>query len=242
MLAYTDTGGDGPVAVLIHSGVTDRHSWKPVIDRLEGCRVVAPDLYGWGESVPPEEPYEHAKDVLALLDHLGVGRFTLAGNSFGGLVALDLASAAPDRIERLVAMAPLFPPGHEWSAEMEAFGNAEDDALEADDIEAAVQLNVDMWARRPEDRKLVETCQRRAFELQLNAPEPEDGELRVDVITAPTLVLVGEEDKRDFIEMAARLAASVRGADMRRLPGLGHLIPVEDPDAAAAAIRPPRAP
>ena len=63
-------------------------------------RVVRPDLRGFGESPLPGGPFSHVEDVRALLDHLGVERAAVVGNSFGGRVALDFALAHPERVRR----------------------------------------------------------------------------------------------------------------------------------------------
>ncbi|MFC5751479.1 alpha/beta fold hydrolase [Actinomadura rugatobispora] len=89
--------GDGPPLVLLH-GIGHRlQGWRPVMDRLAGERdVIALDLPGFGDSppLPPGTPYtvDATIDVLAdLFERLGVERPHIAGNSLGGLFALEAA-------------------------------------------------------------------------------------------------------------------------------------------------------
>lgn len=98
--------GSGPVVLAAH-GITASHvSWARVADELAGdCTLVAPDLRGRGASSgvgPPFGMAAHADDLVAVLDHLGVERAVVAGQSMGGFVAVVMAHRHPDRVERVV--------------------------------------------------------------------------------------------------------------------------------------------
>jgi 3-oxoadipate enol-lactonase len=98
-----DQHGVGPTVVLIHGHPFDRSMWAPQHRPLEnaGFRVVAPDLRGYGESAATPGKVtmsELAGDVLALLDRLEIERAATVGLSMGGLVAMELASWASDRL------------------------------------------------------------------------------------------------------------------------------------------------
>ena len=91
--------------LLIH-GVTASHlSWPFVAERLDGVRVIAPDLRGRGRSnglVGPAGLAAHARDLVAVLDALGVERAVVVGHSMGAFVALVLGDLYPERVSRLV--------------------------------------------------------------------------------------------------------------------------------------------
>ena len=80
--------------------------WRPVARHLpEGWTLLAPDLRGRGGSAPLGPPFgmqQHAADLAAVADHLGIERIVVAGQSMGGFVAVALAHARPDLVERLV--------------------------------------------------------------------------------------------------------------------------------------------
>src|SRR5258708_15455993 len=81
--------------------------WDPQVKHLAArFRVVRYDCRGFGASGPfdPAVGYTHAGDLIALLDHLGIGQAVLAGLSFGGRVVMQAALAAPDRIRGLVLL------------------------------------------------------------------------------------------------------------------------------------------
>jgi 3-oxoadipate enol-lactonase len=94
-LAFDDKGA-GPCIVLVHGHPFDRSLWQPQINVLANrFRVVAPDLRGFGES--PVTPgfvaiADYSRDVLELLDSIGVERAAIVGLSMGGIVAMDLAT------------------------------------------------------------------------------------------------------------------------------------------------------
>jgi pimeloyl-ACP methyl ester carboxylesterase len=147
-LSYTTTG-EGPDVVLLHAGIADRRMWEPLTARLDGvARVTSFDQRGFGRTEYEAGPYAPAEDVLALLDELGAEGAVLVGASFGGQVALEAAVHAPARVRALVLLDAALP-DHPWSEEVEAFGAAEDAAIEAGDIAEATEVNVRMWAAAP---------------------------------------------------------------------------------------------
>src|SRR3954466_5725912 len=98
--------GSGPVVLLIHAGVSDLRMWDAQVDALVSARtVVHCDLPGYGGTpVRPGADGSDAEDVLALLDVLGIEEFALVGASYGGYVALQIASAVPERVERPILL------------------------------------------------------------------------------------------------------------------------------------------
>jgi pimeloyl-ACP methyl ester carboxylesterase len=113
VLHYLEAGASDTV-VLLHGIPQTSHEWRHVIPRLaERYRVVAPDLRGLGDSSRPAGVYDKktiAKDVWQLLhDHLGIGRFFLAGHDWGGPVAFSLAAQHPEAVRRLAVLDVVIP-------------------------------------------------------------------------------------------------------------------------------------
>ncbi len=207
-------------------------------------RVTRLDLRGFGRSDLPEGTYSHAGDVLAVLDALGIERAALVGASFGGRVALDLAASQPDRVPGLV-LADAGLPDHAWSAEIQAFGAAEDEAIEAGDLDAAAEVNVDFWLPSASEpvRAAIREQQRNAFALQVGRDDEEvlltdDLTARLGTVDVPTLVLVGERDYADFHAIADRLAAELPDTRRATISGAGHLPSLEQPEAFDAVVLP----
>jgi pimeloyl-ACP methyl ester carboxylesterase len=114
-LAYDDHPGDGGTVVLLHGWPGDRHDHRDVVPLLAGrCRVIVPDLRGFGGSTAegPAEPRAFGADgqaasVVALLDQLGAGSAVVAGYDVGSRVAQAVARLHPDRVRALVLSPPL---------------------------------------------------------------------------------------------------------------------------------------
>ncbi|BCJ47226.1 hydrolase [Actinoplanes ianthinogenes] len=240
--------GDGLPIVLIHAGVADRRMWDPQWERLAADHhVVRLDLHGFGESAtPPDGPVSHPGDVRETLAHLGVERCHLVGASFGAGVAVEVALTAPD----LVASLLLCPPGGSLLAartdDFAAFAEAENSALAAGDLDAAVEANIAAWVVGPtrdpaevghDVQDAVRRMQRQVFDIQENWPAaPDEVELdppalqRLASVTVPVLLLVGAHDLATTHDAAERLCAGL--PDVRRVdwPDVAHLPSLERPD------------
>jgi pimeloyl-ACP methyl ester carboxylesterase len=239
-----DEAGAGPVVVLLHAGVADRRMWAGTLPVLAaaGFRAIAVDLPGFGDAPAVAGEPATWTAVLETLDELGVERAVVVGNSFGGAVALRVAVVAPARVTGLVLVS-CPPVDLDPSPRLAAAWEAEETALEAGDVEAAVAAVVDAWTLPDAPAALraqVAEMQRRAFVLQagvphdaLEPPDPvEDDPTTVERIDVPALVAVGEHDMPDFLSAADELARALpRCGPPVVIPGAGHLAPLEVPAA-----------
>jgi pimeloyl-ACP methyl ester carboxylesterase len=104
-LSYVDSGS-GPVVLFIHGILGSQRQWAHLVDKMDDeHRVLAPDLFGHGESAKPLGDYSlsaHAAALRDLLDHLQVERVTLVGHSLGGGIAMQFFYLFPERVDRLV--------------------------------------------------------------------------------------------------------------------------------------------
>jgi len=108
-LHYIEYPSDGPPMLLLHSLSANAYIFQGLIANglSKHFRLIIPDLRGRGFSDHPNEGYtleQESKDLIALLDHLNIDRVTLAGHSFGGLLAIYFAAHYPDRVQRLVIL------------------------------------------------------------------------------------------------------------------------------------------
>ena len=252
MLLPHDDRGEGEPLVLLHAGIADRTMF---IEHLQpfaaaGLRPIALDLPGFGEAPVAEGPQAPWLDVLETIGALGVQRAAIVGSSFGGAVALRVAALAPERVAALgLFSAPGPATGNDPSPQLRAAWEAEEKALEAGDIDAAVAAVVDAWTLpdAPEAlRARVETMQRRAFELQAAVPEPpsapdpvEEQPAVLAALRSPALVAVGALDMPDFQDAAGEIASLLTGAESVRrelVAHAGHLAPMETPEAFRALV------
>lgn len=116
VLAYDDTGRGHPPLVFVHGAACNRRFWDRQLPRFSSAhRVIAVDLRGHGESDAPSERYMvrlFTDDLASTCTQLGLESPVVIGHSLGGLVALDFASAYPDRVAAAVVIdSPLLPGG-----------------------------------------------------------------------------------------------------------------------------------
>lgn len=236
------TGTADPL-VLVHAGVADARMWEPIVPALAATRrVVRFDMRGFGQSRSWRGAFSPAGDLAALLDALAIPRAHVAGASFGGLVALELAATAPGRVASLVLLAAALPDIEE-SAELLAFAEAEEAAIAVGKLDDAVEINVRMWASRsaPEVQELVADMQRDAFALLLREGA-ESKELdppvsaRLGEVAVPATIAYGDRDVDDFVQIAWRLHAELPGATLHEIAGAGHLLALDRPDEVTQLI------
>jgi pimeloyl-ACP methyl ester carboxylesterase len=240
---WFQAAGEGPAVVLLHAGVADARMWDAEFASLQRHhRVVRLDLRGFGRTPHTPGAFSYRGDVVALLDSLKIERATLIGCSFGSLVALEVAIAHPERVEGLVLVSPSIGDG-DTSAEIRAFGEREEAALDRGDLDAAVEENLRMWVdgphRGPDEvpdalRRFVGEMQRAAFEIptpegvSLDRLDPPARERLADV-GARTLVVAGSLDVDHVLSVSRRLAKEIPGARLETIEGAAHLPTLERP-------------
>jgi pimeloyl-ACP methyl ester carboxylesterase len=178
-------------------------------------------------------------------DPAGVVREAPRSHSqIGAGIVTELAITRPDLVASLFLVAPVGALRTEPSEELEAFWEAEEAALEAGDLDAAVEANLRTWVdgpyRLPQQvdpsvRSFVGEMQRRAFEVTEVWGEVDEEWLdpragtRLGEVGQPTLVLVGDGDLPVVRQTAERVAADVPGARLVRWPVVAHLLSMERP-------------
>ena len=244
---YVEQAGAGSPVVLLHEGIGDSRMWEPQWGPYsERFRVVRYDMRGFGQSPPAVGTYSLSGDLVELLDGLQLGPVALIGMSLGGSVAMETTIARPDLVSKLVLVAPGLR-GFEMDDATKAGWADEEAALERGDDDEAVEVNLRMWvdgpSRSPEDvdpelRRSVGEMQRRAIDIWREAGEEgehrplvEDWGERLAEISVPTLVLVGELDRPEMLEIAEKLEAGIPDARRETIAGAAHVTNMEQPEA-----------
>jgi pimeloyl-ACP methyl ester carboxylesterase len=243
-----DDRGAGPVVLLLHGHPFDRTMWQPQLDALaaEGLRVVAPDLYGYGSAAAPPPGSvvtmgDLARDVLDLLDRLGIERFAPVGLSMGGLVAMELATAATARVWALGLVATTAQPltAEERAQRLETAERAEREGM----APLADAMNARLYGPRcPDDvvakvdammRANPPTGAAAALRGRARRPDYRPALRDLDV---PAFVCVGTADSWSTAEVTEELVASLRRPTVVTLPDVGHLPNLEAPEAFNTAL------
>lgn len=247
LLAYR-TAGSGPTLVLLHGALADGRAWTRQVERWsDEFEVVAWDAPGCGQSSDPEPGISldgYADAVAGLIDALGRDRAHLLGHSFGG----GLALAVYRRHRRLVSSLILESAYAGWAG-----------SLPAEEVEQRRQ-RAERNARRPVDewvdefletlfdeatpRPVVEETRRIMLDSRpegmlpmLNAFAAADLSHVLGEVTAPTLLLYGENDRRSPPSVAESLAAAIPTSRLVFVPGVGHDVHGEAPDVVDDEVR-----
>lgn len=245
-IGWEESGTGSPV-LLIHGLGYARWGWEPLTPHLaERHRVISFDNRGIGASSVPPGPYtagELAADALAVLDAAGADRAHVVGTSLGGMIAQELALAAPERVDRLVLIATT--PGATGGFPMpegtvrlltEAAGLPPDVALRRF-VENALGPEPDPdLVERILAHRLAAPQDPAGWAAQAHAGTTYDGGGRAAVITAPTLLISGTADRVIDPRNSTALAELLPNATVRLVPDAGHLVFWERPDVVADLI------
>ncbi|MDN5698059.1 MAG: 3-oxoadipate enol-lactonase [Rubrobacter sp.] len=234
---------DAPVLVLANSLGTDLSMWQDQAPKLrESFRLLRYNHRGHQGSEEPPGPYsvsELGSDLLTLLDELGVERFSFAGLSIGGMVGMWIASEVPERVERLALLctsAKMDP--QIWEARIQT-------ARESGTASMAPTV-VERWFT-PAFREAAPQTVEQAQQMVANTPDEgyaacceaiRDMDLRdrLPGITAPTLIIAGEDDLATPPEHAELIRDSIPDSEMLVVPDAAHLANIERPDSVTPAM------
>lgn len=239
-----------PDVVLLHGFTHTGASWDPVVSALEErgpaerYRALAPDIRGHG-SASGRTPVT-LEAVLNDLAELAPTRFTLAGYSMGGRLALHAALALPDRVDRLILIGAS--PGLADPVQREARRLA-DERLAGEVEGMTIEEFADRWARTPVLAGLPPAVAAAVHADRLRSrpaglaralrglgtgalPEIWD---RLGEVRAPTTLIVGERDQK-FTAIAAKMASGLSATDVVVVPDTGHAVHLEAPERVAAEI------
>lgn len=230
----------GPALVLLNSIGTDMDLWEPVLPFLrERFAVLRIDPRGHGASraAPGDLTLGRlADDVLAVADAAGFARFSLAGVSLGGMIGMELALRAPDRIDRLIPICT--------SATMDSASWADRVAkVRGEGMAAIAQLAMGRFLSDAAGPAIYQAVLRQLLSMDAEgyaacgtAIRDMDLADRISAIAAPTLVVTGTRDtSTPFEGHGEHLIARIPGATHVSLEA-AHLAPLEAPEALAAAI------
>lgn len=240
---------EGPALLALHGIKEHGARWRRIVETsLYDFSVIAPDLRGHGRSdhTPPWNTEAHVADMIAVLDARNLDRVDLLAHSYGGLIALRLAHAAPERVGRIVMLDPSvgLPAGHmqdqarrslssgffadreqacaerrlAWSAVSAA-------AVEEEVAEHLVRRGDGLWQWRFEPAAVVTACSEMA------------GPAVTPPVAVPTLLVIA--GRSGFV--SAKYVRACRATLDKRLTvaefDAGHMLYLERPEETGELIR-----
>jgi 3-oxoadipate enol-lactonase len=243
-LAYEYDGSGAPL-VLLHGFPFSRLMWRPQVNALAAvCRLILPDLRGFGESAGvPDSLDRLADDIDALVNHLGLTSFALGGFSMGGYVLFRYLARHPGRAKALLLL-DTRPEADSPEARQRRFAGIERIGKEGPSgfLEDFVKLILSSatFASRPEVVEEVKRLMDRRVAsltagLRAMANRPDSTPLLAE-ITVPTLIVVGADDQATPLASSRKMAEAIRGSTLVTIPGAGHMANLEQPEAFTAAL------
>lgn len=240
---YEITGPDGaPVLTLAHGQAFDLTVWRAQVpDFCDRYRVLCPDLRGHGRTGDGRETdlrISHiARDIVGLLDALGIERTHFVGTSLGGFAGYDLALEYP---ERLLSVTFAATQAHMPESTVQAIrkriaGLKEPGASMAPLVDVLLERYVseDYKQRDPAGfaalGEIVARCSAMGYALTSDATLAMNYDPRVGDIQVPTMVIAGELDQSTPPDRMALYKERIAGAQMAVVPNAGHLPNVENP-------------
>ncbi len=249
MLNVADEGSGLPV-LLLHAYPCDHRMWQAQAAALvaAGCRVLRPDLPGFGLSpLPAAEPSMRAmaEAVLEAADARGIGSFVLGGLSMGGYVAMELLRQQPGRVRGLALVDTKATPDgpaaralREQTAQRalaaQSLAPLADGMLEGLLGETTRRTNPEATTQT---RRWIESvaAESAGWAMRAMAERP-DSLPTLARFAGPAVVIAGDEDTLSPAGEQEQMMAVLANARRITIPGSGHLSAVEQPDDVAAAL------
>lgn len=237
---FHDEAGAGEPILFHHGYMSSHDAWPDVASHLQDSyRCIWMDCRGAGDSDHAPDGYtirQFADDVIAMADHLGLSDFTYCGHSMGGVIGMELALRYPDRLSRLILVAP----GPASGLEFDAAAHERGRQLWKDQSREILLLERIALAAR----EIPIAIHQQALERALSVSEAHveggyqalvDFRAELSRLTTPTLMVAGaadfllEANLLDFLQLP--------NATLHVFSRVSHGIPREVPAELAAVIR-----
>lgn len=248
---YRDIG-EGPTLLFAHGLFASHHIFAAQVQALSHAyRCIVLDMPGHGLSGYDPTGWtldDLSRDLALMIEELALGKVTIVGQSQGAMVALRLAANYPKLLAGLVligtsARAELPERLEMWRRQRETLLSGSDEEREALFTTLQAYVNSAEWLQNhpheaAEERAIMDAHDREGLALALDAAVFDRGDIThlLPTITAPTLVIVGEEDRATPVELSEEIVALLPNAQLLTLAKTGHHPPTEAADGVTAAI------
>jgi 3-oxoadipate enol-lactonase len=234
-IGYLEAGtGDATPIVFLHGVGSDKSVWRPQLAHFGRTRrAIAFDYPGYGDSDPAPNGTtrdDYASAIISAMHELGVDRAHICGLSLGGVVAIAVHHADPERGASLI-LADTFAVHRDGPAIYQRSLDG------SHDLSTMAEARTDVLLAQPADPEIrlevVETMSRidpAAFRIGAEAVWLADQRDRAQEIRVPTLIIVGDQDLVTPVDLSNELVDLIPDARMQVIAGAGHLTNLEKPD------------
>jgi pimeloyl-ACP methyl ester carboxylesterase len=214
--------GDGEPLLLLHGyGSSGEENWGPFVKELAAkYKLVIPDLRGHGRSTNPIDDFTHrqaAKDMLQLLDHLGIRKAKAMGVSTGGMTLLHMATSDRDRLEAIVLIGATHYFPEEARAQMRQ--------VHGDEVLAASPYWGDERMQRVHKlgANQIARLRRDFYEFKDSYEDMNFTKPLLSTIRARTFIVHGDRDEFFPVNIPVEMYTSIPDASLWIVPGIGHV-------------------
>lgn len=246
---YYKVTGRGKPLILLHGNFNDHQIWNEQVEQLtESYQVIRYDLRGYGRSSTPTVSFSNVDDLKALIDFLKLDQVTLVGSSLGGGVAIDFTLTYPHLIHRLILACPSIN-GHRLPLRMTWQGIKNFYITQHKGKERAIEAFIDnpFWqyyfpasAKEEAVTKVLQNVRNVnnfcRFSPNLSKAARSSAIGRLDEITAPTLIIISDQDHPYNLQSAQLLHAKLRHSTKMIMQNCRHLPFVENPSEFNKAV------
>ncbi len=230
-VGLTDVGSGGTPIVFLHGVGSDKSVWEPQLDHFgKGRRALAFDYPGYGESafLPDATRDDFAATVIAAIDSLDIAKAHVCGLSLGGVVAIAMHAAAPQRCASLI-IADSFAVHPQGGAIYERGVAASHGGMRE---LAAGRIGALLVSEEPR-AEVIDTMAAidpEAYRIGARAVWLADQRTRASSIRVPALVICGDEDTITPPSLSEELAALIPNSRLKIIAGASHLANLDAPN------------
>ncbi|NRG17454.1 alpha/beta fold hydrolase [Rhizobiales bacterium] len=244
-----ETRGDAPeTLILLHGIGAGAEMFSPQLDGLsDRFTVIAWNMPGYGGTpLDGEMTFEGLSDaLLALIDHLGIEKANLLGHSIGGMIAQEFYARHPERVRSLILSGTTSAFGSRDGEFQKKFVSDRLAPLDAGktipELAASFVPHLVGSASLPSAIDIARVAMSRlspeTYREVIRCLATFDRREELSRISVPTLLIAGEEDTNAPLKSMKRIAEQIEGARFEALAGIGHLAPLEAPDAYNGLIK-----
>jgi pimeloyl-ACP methyl ester carboxylesterase len=242
-LYYQISGEKGDALVLVHGHPFDHTMWYPQIPVLSNhFRVITADLRGYGKSSLPKGKTsfeDYAADTIALLDHLKIEKFHIAGLSMGGQIMMEIFRQAPDKVLSMI-FADTFASPDTPAAKKARLEGA--DRMEKEGMDGYAKESISKMIKTEHVTSMPEVSAHVMKMMTSTNPKAAATAMRarshrIDYLTeifpqikVPALVIVGRQDQFTPVAMAEEMHRRLADSKMFIIENAGHMPNLEQPD------------
>ncbi|PEJ27678.1 alpha/beta fold hydrolase [Bacillus pseudomycoides] len=239
MNLHFEVKGIGRPVIFLHSGAMDSRDWQFIAPQIaeKSFQVITLDLRGAGKSPVPTEPIDYVKDLRSIYDQLDMKEAVLVGHSLGGQIATDFTLTYPNKVSKLILIAPGLS-GYQFSSEYRALERRASSAIPDVEKMINITLSESSWRipKGPTNQLLRQIMRDNIlFTWGTHEVVSYSAIERLHEIDVSTLLLIGDNELDDLFQIAERYKA-VPDIRVVHITNANHIMTLTHPEEISKHI------